>query len=215
MEPGRGAGLHPPWRRGCTGLFEVSPEPGRREHLMKQAKGSACHPVPWHKAVELLVAVCACSSEQAADARSLHKSGNSSTALRKKKIHPKSFKHKDISDSRGPDRGHCSVFSQCWEAAGASTQPGHRPVPGAGAQLPAGASWTCSAAALRRELFGFYFYRSLRGLCDVLTDPFVSGCRSSSQPAAPGDTRGICRGLTSASQLHAALPTPVVKAAII
>lgn len=99
-------------RRGCTGLLEVSPEPGRREHLVKQAKGSACHPVPWDKAVELLVAVCACSSEQAADAGSLHKSGSSSTALRKKKIHPRSFKHKDISDSRGPDRGHCSVFSQ-------------------------------------------------------------------------------------------------------
>lgn len=117
--------------------------------------------------------------------------------------------------SKVPSPGPEPCPASCWEAAGASTQPGHHPVPGAGAQLPAGASWTCSAAALRRELFGFYFYRSLRGLCDVLTDPFVSGCRSSSQPAAPGDTRGICRGLTSASQLHAALPTPVVKAAII
>lgn len=94
------------------GLFEVSRDPGRREHLVRQAKGSACHPVPCDKAVELLVAVCACSSEQAADARSLRKSGNSSTDLQKKKSIQDHLNIKTFLTQEALTGGHCSGFGQ-------------------------------------------------------------------------------------------------------
>jgi len=62
-------------------LLKVSPGSGGGEHLVKRAV--LVH-LPCAEAVELLVMVCICSSEQAVGAGSLHKFANSCADLWKK-----------------------------------------------------------------------------------------------------------------------------------
>lgn len=79
---------------------------------MKWAKTVLVH-LLCDEAVEPLVMVCICSSEQGVDAESLH-SLQTAVLVRGRKIHPGLFKYKDISVLRGPDLGkhHCGFVSQ-------------------------------------------------------------------------------------------------------